>query len=64
MSGMVRRPWEKTIALGGVATGIMKANDVEMAALDIRYSGFTWSLTAWSYRINTHVIQGMINTHE
>lgn len=40
MSGMVTKPVEKTIALGGVATGRQKANDVATAVEIIMYRGW------------------------
>lgn len=48
ISGIVRYPWEKTIALGGVATGNIKANEQATAAEIIRYNGCT--LTAMAYK--------------
>ena len=47
ISGMVRYPWEKTMALGGVATGNMKAKGHAMAAAIIRYSGLRPALMDW-----------------
>ena len=47
ISGIERCPCEKTIALGGVATGIMKAKDVARAEEAIRYIGLTLILIAW-----------------
>ena len=43
----LRCPPENTMALGGVATGNMKANEQEMAAGSIIYQGWTWSSSAW-----------------
>ena len=43
---MRRYPVENTIALGGVATGNMKANEHATVAEIIRYSGCTPILTA------------------
>ena len=40
MSGMERKPVEKTMAFGGVATGNMKAKEHAMVAEIIRYSGW------------------------
>ena len=40
MSRTAMRPYEKAMALGGVATGNMKANDVAMATGIIKYRGF------------------------
>ena len=40
MSMMLIRPYENAMALGGVATGSINANDVAMAVGIMRYSGF------------------------
>ena len=40
---MVRKPWENTMALGGVATGSMKAKEQATAAAIIRYKGLRWA---------------------
>ena len=45
MSLTLRRPPEKTMALGGVATGNMKAKEQETVAGIIRYSGCTQILS-------------------
>ena len=39
MSTTLSLPYEKAIALGGVATGNIKAREVEMATGSIRYNG-------------------------
>lgn len=41
ISDTLRWPPENTMALGGVATGSMNANDVARAAGNIRYRGLT-----------------------
>ena len=41
MSFDLRLPAPKTMALGGVATGSMKANEQLSVVGSIRYSGFT-----------------------
>ena len=47
MSLTLRRPPEKTIAFGGVATGNIKANEHEIVAGIMRYSGFTQILSPY-----------------
>ncbi len=38
------------MALGGVATGSIKAKDVAMVTGIIKYSGFTCKISAWNAR--------------
>ena len=46
------------MALGGVATGIMKAKEVARAAEDMKYSGFTCSLRDCTHKPHyAHVTQ-------
>ena len=44
MSMTLTAPKAKTMALGGVATGSMKAKDVVMAAGNMKNSGFKFSV--------------------
>jgi len=39
-------PYAKTIALGGVATGSIKANDADTVTGSIKYRGLMWRLLA------------------
>lgn len=47
MSMTFRLPKEKAMALGGVATGNMKASDAEMVQGSITYSGWILIAVAW-----------------
>lgn len=47
MSLTLRRPPEKTIAFGGVATGNIKANEHDIVAGIMRYSGCTQMLSPY-----------------
>jgi hypothetical protein len=49
-------PDENTIALGGVATGSMKANDAAMVAGIIKYRGFRLAPTATSDKIGRNKV--------
>lgn len=50
MSMTLTIPDEKTMALGGVATGNMKAKDVAMAAGNMKKSGLSFKLRDWKKR--------------
>lgn len=52
----LRCPPEKTMALGGVATGNMKANEQEMAAGSIIYQGWTRSSSAREAKIGKKMV--------
>ena len=46
MSMTLRFPYEKAIALGGVATGSMKAREAQMVLGNMTYSGCNLMATA------------------
>lgn len=48
MSDTFKEPPANTMALGGVATGSMKANEQATVAGIIRYHGFTCILSPWN----------------
>ena len=57
ISGMLRYPVEKTIALGGVATGNMNANEQDIVAEIIRKRGWIPTVKACKiYPLAFHII--------
>lgn len=52
ISRTLRFPKEKAIALGGVATGNMKASEAAIVQGIITYRG--WILMAWALKENTN----------
>lgn len=54
MSSTLRVPYEKAMALGGVATGSMKAKEALMVQGNMTYRG--WSLIVFACRSNTFLL--------
>lgn len=66
MSDALRTPWEKTIALGGVATGSMKAKDALRVQGIITYRGFRLMDWDWvrTHKEHLHFLSPLRHTHD
>lgn len=57
MSMLVRWPYVKTMALGGLETGSRKENDTQRAVGISMYRGFTPIASAWQRQFAMRILQ-------